>query len=121
MGFYAPAQIVRDAKENGVLVLHPDINRSARDNMLEPIGFADPFDMPGADLHEWKQKRARHLDRQAPKNRYALRLGFRQIDGIGEDVASKIVEARDVPFTDLEDLKARTGIPVAAIRKLAAY
>lgn len=92
MGFYAPAQIVRDAREHGVEVRAPDVNYSDWDNLLEP---AEP-------------------------GRWAVRLGFRQIGGIAEEDARKIVEKRDRAYTDVEDLKTRTRIPVAAIQKLAA-
>jgi len=127
MGFYAPAQIVRDAKENGVEVRHPDVNYSEWDNILEPVGPLSRHPRESGDpafpLPDWKKKRDARLrehDERKPSIRYALRLGFRQIDGIGEDVAKAIMAARDVPFADVEDLKARSGIHVAAIRKLAA-
>ncbi|WP_299322934.1 error-prone DNA polymerase [Parasphingopyxis sp.] len=92
MGFYAPAQIVRDASEHGVEVRAPDINYSDWDNLLEPIA-------PG---------------------RWAVRLGLRQISGIAKDNAEAIMHRRDRPYGDIEDLKARTRIPVAAVQKLAA-
>jgi error-prone DNA polymerase len=124
MGFYAPAQIVRDAKENGVEVLHPDANLSEWDNSLEPIGLLRdhrPHYPPAASVFaRWKGDRDETMREGGLRIRYALRLGFRQIDGIGEDVAKAIMAARDVPFADVEDLKARSGIHVAAIRKLAA-
>ncbi len=93
MGFYAPAQIVRDAQEHGVEVRHPDVNYSDWDNLLEPTGE------PG---------------------KFALRLGLRQIDGLHAAAAADILECRSTPFTDIEDLKARSGVNVAAIQKLAA-
>jgi len=92
MGFYAPAQIVRDAIEHGVEVRAPDVNFSDWDNLMEPVE-------PG---------------------RYALRLGLRQIDGLHSDAAAAIIAARDMPYGDIEDVKTRSGVNVAAIRKLAA-
>ena len=92
MGFYAPAQIVRDAQEHGVEVRHPDVNYSDWDNLLEPIG-------PG---------------------KYALRLGLRQIDGLHAAAAVDILASRNTPFADVEDLKTRSGVNVAAVQKLAA-
>lgn len=92
MGFYAPAQIVRDAREHGVEIRAPDVNYSDWDNLLEPI---DP-------------------------GRWAVRLGFRQIGGIAQDDAAAIMAERDRPYTDVENLKTRTRIPVGAIQKLAA-
>ncbi len=64
MGFYAPAQIIRDAREHGVVVRGIDVNASDWDNGLEP----------------------------SPS--LALRLGFRQISGFREEWADRIVAAR---------------------------
>ena len=92
MGFYAPAQIVRDAREHDVEVRAPDINLSDWDNLLEPV-------QPG----QW-----------------AVRLGFRQISGIAKADAEKIMHHRTSPYRDVEDFKTRARIPVATIEKLAA-
>ncbi|CAN5420588.1 error-prone DNA polymerase [soil metagenome] len=93
MGFYAPAQIVRDAREHGVEVRHPDVNSSGWDASLEPG--------------------------QTPERR-AMRLGFRSIDGFKEAWAKLIVEARDIaPFIDLEDLRLRAKLPPSALDRLA--
>ncbi|MBX9707129.1 MAG: error-prone DNA polymerase, partial [Caulobacteraceae bacterium] len=93
MGFYAPAQLVRDAIEHGVEVRHPDINASGWDASLEP--------RPGQERH-------------------ALRLGFRSIDGFREVWAEGIVEARKAdPFRDLEDLRVRASLPPSALERLA--
>lgn len=93
MGFYAPAQIVRDAREHGVVVLPVDINHSQWDSTLEP-----------AASNRW---------------RWALRLGMRQIKGLREEAAEKLMAARLSPFTDVEDLHTRTRMVVAQIEKLA--
>lgn len=92
MGFYAPAQIVRDAREHGVEVRPVDVNLSDWDNTLEPTG-------PG---------------------RFAMRLGFRQVDGVGEAVARRIVAVREAPYGDLKDLKTRARVDAGTMRKLAA-
>ena len=91
MGFYAPAQIVRDAREHGVEVRPPDVNFSEWDNLLEPSGTA-----------------------------WALRLGLRQVGGLGRIAAERLMVARDMPFTDLVSLAARTRLETRAIRALAA-
>jgi error-prone DNA polymerase len=93
MGFYAPAQIVRDAREHGVEVREVDINRSDWDSTLEPA--------PG---NKWG---------------FAMRLGMRQIKGVREDCARAIEAARLRPYLDVEDLYARTRLPVAQLEKLA--
>ncbi|MEM7721401.1 MAG: error-prone DNA polymerase [Pseudomonadota bacterium] len=92
MGFYAPAQIVRDAREHDVTVRPPDVNYSDWDNTLEPVG-------PGA---------------------FAVRLGLRQVDGMKQAVAERMMAARDTPFTDLADLKNRARVDAGSMRKLAA-
>ncbi len=90
MGFYAPAQIVRDAQEHGVEALPIDVNHSGWDNILERL-----------------------------RGQLALRLGMRQIDGFREVWADDIVLARVRPFDSIEGLMRRARLPVAAIRKLA--
>ena len=92
MGFYAPAQIVRDAREHGVTVHPPDVNYSDWDSTLEPLG----------------------------EERFAVRLGLRQVDGMAEAVAGRIMAAREAPFADLEDLKRRARVDAGSLRKLAA-
>jgi error-prone DNA polymerase len=92
MGFYAPAQIVRDAREHGVTVHAPDVNYSDWDNTLEPLG-------PG---------------------RFAVRLGLRQVDGMAEGVAARMIAARYTPFDELQELKRKARLDVGSLRKLAA-
>ncbi|WP_245161524.1 error-prone DNA polymerase [Brevundimonas alba] len=93
MGFYAPAQIVRDAREHKVEVRHPDVNASGWDATLEP---------------------------RAGRRRRALRLGMRSIDGFRKEWADRIVEVRQAgPFGDLEDLRVRAQLPSAALDRLA--
>jgi error-prone DNA polymerase len=106
MGFYAPAQIVRDAREHGVEVRPADINLSNWDCTLErAAGIPIPSNFPEG----WR------LDQGD-----ALRLGLRQIDGLSEEDVKKIIPAREKPFRDVHDLWARTGVKLAAIEKLAA-
>ncbi len=92
MGFYAPAQIVRDAQEHGVVVRPPDVNYSDWDNTMEPTG----------------------------PNKFAVRLGLRQIDGIGKEPPHRLMAARTAPFTSLDNLKTNARLDAGAIRKLAA-
>ncbi|MTH78575.1 error-prone DNA polymerase [Paracoccus aestuariivivens] len=91
MGFYAPAQIVRDAREHGVPVLPVDVNFSDWDNLLEPCGQG-----------------------------FALRLGLRQIDGLVRSQAARLISARDSPFADLADLHRRARLDARTIRQIAA-
>jgi error-prone DNA polymerase len=120
MGFYAPAQIVRCARDHGVEAREVDVNSSLWDCTLEPIS----------------------------ETQFALRLGMRQIDGLREDDAKTIVSIRDgiapefLPhlfapplanpspekgegrgkevFRDVRDLWRRSGVGRATLERLAA-
>lgn len=95
MGFYAPAQIVRDAVEHGVDVLPMDVNASGWDNAVIQ--------------HSLRKGRGVNL-----------RLGLRQIDGFREDWANAIAAARmSGPFTDIESLAARAKLNDQALKLLA--
>ena len=91
MGFYAPAQLVRDAKEHGVEVRPPDVNASDWDCTLEP----------------------------SQNNRCALRLGLRQVTGLAEDDVKRMVEHRTEPYRDPADLWRRSGLSKRQIVALA--
>jgi DNA polymerase III alpha subunit len=91
MGFYAPAQIVRDARLHGVEVRPVDINASYPDNTLEPDG----------------------------RGGLALRLGFRQIRAMPEDEAGWIAAARGNGYADVAALWRRAGIAPRLLAALA--
>jgi len=121
MGFYAPAQLVRDAREHGVVVLAPDVGFSDWDSALEkaPTGGPD-------GLHPVPTAPFRNPPSPAPNafpgdRRKAVRLGLSRIDGFREEWALKIMEARaERPFVSVDDLRARAGLPAAALDALAA-
>jgi error-prone DNA polymerase len=109
MGFYAPAQIVRDAQEHGIEVRAVDINASHWDCMLELDGKA------GERLHP------RHADMKAVvHSNHAVRLGFRQISGFSKEHGEAIEQARGEGFDSVRDLWLRTGLQPAALERLAA-
>ncbi|WP_230481584.1 error-prone DNA polymerase [Sphingomonas sp. Leaf21] len=90
MGFYAPAQLVRDARENGGVEVRPvDVNHSGWDNRLERRGDGT----------------------------FALRLGFRQIDGFRELWGTAI--AANAPYDRIESVAIRGGLPRRALDLLA--
>jgi DNA polymerase III alpha subunit len=91
MGFYAPAQIVRDAREHGVETRPIDINASTWDNVMESDG----------------------------RGGLALRLGFRQIKSIREDDARWIAASRGNGYLTVEDVWRRAGIEPRQLRVLA--
>jgi len=107
MGFYAPAQIVREAQENGGVEPRAiDVNFSRWHNGLEGVSESNSY-------HE-------RLSQEGGKEPFALRLGFRQIDGFKEDWGKVIAEAREEgEFRDVEELMRRAGLPARAMRLLA--
>jgi error-prone DNA polymerase len=112
MGFYAAAQIVRDAQEHGVEVRPIDINHSDWDCGLEPGGAAGT--PVRGTLHP------RHAEmRDDIHSTHALRLGLRQISGFSEADAHSIESARATGFDSVRDLWLRTGLTPAVIERLA--
>ena len=95
MGFYAPAQIIRDVVEHGVEVRPVDVNHSGWDHQLE----AAPA----------------HLS----KGGYAIRLGFRQIKGLSQEDGDWIAAARGNGYSQPLDLWRRVGLKKRALQALA--
>jgi error-prone DNA polymerase len=93
MGFYAPAQIVRDARDHGVEVRPVCVNASRWDCTMEPT------------------EREGH---------FAVRLGLRMVRGFDNAHGAALIAARaDNPYASIDDLWRRAGVPVAAIVQLA--
>ncbi|MDH6231390.1 DNA-directed DNA polymerase III PolC [Mesorhizobium soli] len=108
MGFYRPAQLVRDAQDHGVEVRPIDINASDWDCTLEDAPF-DP-----------KRVLARHAEmRGVIKSARAVRLGFRQIKGLSEDDMRAFVAARGAGYDSVRDVWLRSGLRVDALERLA--
>jgi error-prone DNA polymerase len=105
MGFYAPAQLVRDAREHGVEVRAVDVCVSGVDCSLEPSGI---------------------------EGRPALRLGLRLVRGLSRTAAARLVatrqarledharQARGAPFDDLQDLAESATLDRGDLEALAA-
>ena len=112
MGFYAPAQLVGDAREHGVEIMTLDVNASGWDNALVAAAGA-----PGGRLRRPNPARGgRQWDPRVRRDGHlAIRLGFRQIDGFREAWADEIVA--HAPFANVEDLARR--LPPRALRLLA--
>jgi error-prone DNA polymerase len=140
MGFYAPAQIVRDAERHGVVVLPPDVNVSDWYSKLEPLPLAAVPAKAGTQYSLMCQRlldaRLRGHDNQAEriggsvhplhasmipdiKTKYALRLGLHRIKGFAEDDALALVAARNDGYDSVRDLWLRSGLSRAAIERLA--
>ncbi len=109
MGFYAPAQLVRDAREHGVEVRPVDINFSGWDSSLEEAEFRPARVDP------------RHREMQSViRSRHAVRLGFRQIKGMAErEVLEKLVANRGDGYHSIHDLWRRSGLDRGALERLA--
>lgn len=90
MGFYQPAQIIIDARKHGVEILPIDINYSLWDNMLE--GKCGKYQ--------------------------TLRLGFRQVNGLRQEDANTLINARNRNYTSIHELR-ETGLSDASLEKLA--
>jgi error-prone DNA polymerase len=119
MGFYAPAQIVRDAREHGVGVRPVDVNHSFWNCTLEPLTVAPA--QAGAQGHH---SDPRSLDSRLRGNdddgsRYALRLGFRQIKGFAQADAERLVAARGEGYPDPRALWRCGGLGRGALERLA--
>ncbi|GAA6199763.1 error-prone DNA polymerase [Aquicoccus sp. SU-CL01552] len=91
MGFYAPAQIVRDARAHGVEVRPVCVNASYWDNVMEPDG----------------------------RGGLALRLGFRQIKGVVEEDAAWLTASRGNGYHEVADLWRRAGLGPGVLARLA--
>lgn len=107
LGFYAPAQIVRDAVDHGVRVLPVDVNRSDWDCTLE--NGAGPGPAPGSV--GWGVT-------ASPPAR-TLRLGLRQLKGLREDDMQRLVAMRDGGYGSVQELRDRSSLTPAVLERLA--
>ncbi len=146
LGFYAPAQLVRDAREHGIEMREVDVNLSDWDCTLEP--FPSP-DSPSKDGRSFERPMAgeggpkgrmrgpltptplpqgerglaihpRHAEMAAHiRATHAVRLGLRQIVGVREEDMRRLVEQRGQAYDSVRDLWLRSGLTAAALEKLA--
>ena len=93
MGFYAPAQLVIDARKHGVEVRPVDVCRSDWDCTLE----------------------------SGPKGKPALRLGFRMVGGLQSESVESIIRVRELrPYESFDDFRSRTRLSSAVLSKLSS-
>ncbi|TPN69141.1 DNA polymerase III subunit alpha [Mesorhizobium sp. B1-1-1] len=108
MGFYQPAQLVRDARDHGVEIREVDVNFSVWDCTLEQAAFDPARILP------------RHADmRGVIATQHAVRLGFRQIKGLSKERMDAFVEWRGSGYASVRDVWLRSGLDVAEIERLA--
>jgi len=98
MGFYQPAQLVRDARGHGVEVRPVDVNASHWDCTLEPASGRPP---PGV------------------ARRMAVRLGLRLVSGLSEAAMRRLVDRRGNGYASIEGLQAALALPRHALERLA--
>lgn len=112
MGFYAPSQLVRDAREHGVEIRAVDINASHWDCTLEREA-ADDGDF-GTRLTR------RHRDmHDVIETRCAVRLGFCQVKGLRLEEMRALMAARGDGYDSVRDVWLRSGLSRAQIERLA--
>ncbi|WOB06846.1 error-prone DNA polymerase [Piscinibacter gummiphilus] len=107
MGFYAPAQLVRDARAHGVEVREVDVNISTWEASLEALPLhLDPARAPGTSPFS------------APLQ--PVRLGLNMVSGLSIDAAERIFTARaNAPFVNVEDLARRAALNAHELKALA--
>jgi error-prone DNA polymerase len=146
MGFYQPAQLVRDAKEHGVEVRAPDVSLSDWDSKLEPRSPSPSW----GGCPERSDGRVGEPDasttlvghsarlRTSPPDRFAVcpphegegvgegskrllpvRLGLRQVRGLKKEEIERLTEIRGDGITDFDDLARRARLSRRALELLA--
>jgi error-prone DNA polymerase len=142
MGFYSPASLVSDARLHGVETRRPDIRFSQAQADLEPLAVPSSRPRPGTPARgvpgpgptgldsclEREQPAPQRFDPDVadptPTHRrdgnLVVRMGLDSVQGIGTEVARRIVAARaEQPFTDMADVVRRTGLSTAQMESLA--
>ncbi|MDB5528115.1 MAG: error-prone polymerase [Devosia sp.] len=108
MGFYAPAQLIRDAQEHGVDIRPVDINFSDLEAVMEHSNIAGDTIAP------------RHSEmREDIWGNRGVRLGFKIIKGLSIDHANMIVARRRGGYDSVRDLWLRTGLSSKVLESLA--
>jgi error-prone DNA polymerase len=127
MGFYSPATLVKDAKRHGVQTRHVCVQRSHWETLIEPRDSRDPGAGPGktADTGSLATADVTLHDRDhnpatPPPGPPALRLGFRQVQGLRhERVKAMLNERARQPFASMDDFKRRALFNKDELRALA--
>jgi error-prone DNA polymerase len=127
MGFYAPAQLVRDAREHGVEVREVDVTISGWESALEKVEkdtLTQPSPASGTGLPLLPLPLAGEGRGEGgaveTSPLHPVRLGLNRIAGLPEEAAKRIVAARaDAPFAGVEDLARRARLDAKAMADLA--
>ena len=128
MGFYAPAQIVRDARDHGVEVRAPDVNHSQWDSTLEPaalsaaqVGYSrlEPLALPISGKPEIGVHDLHCEMRGDIRTTHAIRLGLREIKGLSEADGRLILARRGEAYDSVRDVWLRTSLTSRVLERLA--
>jgi error-prone DNA polymerase len=142
MGFYQPAQLVRDARDHGVEVRHPDVNLSDWDCTLEPNvssrGLSQGSSVqrtPSGKVSATPDRAeiadgwipgikpgmtAAYAAQENPSGECcAVRLGLRLVTGAPEGITRNIVAARGQGYSDVPSVWLRSGAPISVVERLA--
>ena len=104
MGFYAPAQLIKDAQRHGVIILPVDVNQSHYDSTLE---FDSSYVKPNSPCHDHTEAK--------------IRIGLRMVKGLSRTGAEAILEARQGgAFDTVQSLVFQSGINRKDLEALAA-
>jgi error-prone DNA polymerase len=142
MGFYSPAVVINDAKRHGIRVLPIDVNESAWEHDTRPIspppcapparnGYPAPDSLRSTAASCAPANRRPTSDAsvadscspskrpERPNDRWAIRLGLRQVKGIDEK-AKEILERERAkgPYRSVRDFVARTGLGEQVVERL---
>ncbi len=120
MGFYAPAQLVADARQHGVEVRPVDVQFSHWDCTLEPLDTPQTSRPAGSASETNRQRLHSKTPAEQKPTKFALRLGFRMVKGLSAKHAERIVEARrQGSFRSFDDFVRRTRLTSGPLRQLA--
>jgi error-prone DNA polymerase len=122
MGFYAPAQLVRDAREHGVTVRPVDVMCSAwTSELVSPLTEVDTGAVTEAVTESDTAPGGGAMPTSGPDlGLHPVRLGLGRISGFSEDAAQRVVAARaEAPFISPEDLARRAGLDSHQLELLA--
>ena len=126
MGFYAPSQLVQDARRHGIEVRPVDVTSSHWDCTLEEAAVrpepVEGFCVRAQDrLRPFDRLRTGQVQPERSKPQPAVRLGLRMVSSLSEDAARRLVAARaEAAFTSTEDLVSRARVSAPEINALAA-
>ncbi|HVV93087.1 MAG TPA: OB-fold nucleic acid binding domain-containing protein, partial [Hyphomicrobiales bacterium] len=128
MGFYAPAQLVRDARAHGVEVRPIDVERSGWDHELEKATSceearhrerSEAIRRPQTQVHAASGLLRRSAPHNDGNNTFAVRLGFRLVAGLSEKDAKDIEKNRGAGYGSIAAFARRSGLGPAKLRLLA--